>query len=135
MQQDPARRAALSKRMKELWESGHFKNRDKYKGQRYKEIWFRSSWEVIAAKWFDQQGLTWTYEPQVFRLEWEGEAISYIPDFWVEEWGIFVEVKAQWAWDLDASYARTKVLALEASGQPISVMLDEEIQAMAAELS
>ena len=121
--------------MKELWESGHFKNRDKYKKHRYKGIWFRSSWEVIAAKWFDQQEYAWKYEPQVFRLDWQGETISYIPDFWVDEMESFVEVKAQWAWDTDAAYAQTKVLALEASGQPISLLMDAEIHAMATMLS
>lgn len=135
LHQSPKRKAALSKRSRELWESGHFANRDKYKGQRYKDIWFRSSWEVIFAQWLDSKGLEWVYEPKLFRLSTEHGEITYIPDFWVPAWDTYVEVKADWAWDSDANHARTKVEALERAGEAIVTVRDAEIQAMAEEIS
>jgi len=36
----------------------------KYNGKK-----FRSSWEVIFAKWLDKKGLTWQYEPKRFFFE------------------------------------------------------------------
>jgi hypothetical protein len=53
----------------------------------------RSSWEVRFAKHLDASGLTWSYEPTTLRLS---TGRRYLPDFWVEEWGTYVEIKG-WA--------------------------------------
>jgi hypothetical protein len=50
----------------------------------------RSSWEVGYAKMLDAQSLSWTYEPHRLRLS---NGRIYIPDFWVEEWQCYVEIK------------------------------------------
>lgn len=49
----------------------------------------RSSWERRFAAALDRRGIVWTYEPQRFDL---GE-ITYLPDFYVPEFGAHVEVK------------------------------------------
>lgn len=56
-------------------------------------LWrFRSGekWELGAAKWFDSRELNWRYEPDVLLLS-DGRA--YLPDFWVDEWNCYVEIK------------------------------------------
>jgi hypothetical protein len=54
-------------------------------------LWkLKSSYELRAAEWLDEQRLTWVYEPCRLLLS-NGE--GYIPDFFVFEWGSYVEVK------------------------------------------
>lgn len=55
----------------------------------YKEILFRSSWEVSLAKYFDEKEYSWKYEPEAFKTSMG----FYTPDFWVEELKSYFEVK------------------------------------------
>ena len=64
----------------------------------YKGFRMRSRWEVAFAEWLDSNKLSWKYESESIPLTkgW------YLPDFWVEEWGAFVEVKGYWRADARA---------------------------------
>ena len=55
----------------------------------YKGITFRSSWEIIYAKWLDLKNYCWEYEPKIFYYE----EFTYTPDFWVNELNSYVEIK------------------------------------------
>ena len=72
----------------------------------YKNIKFRSRWEVVFAKWLDENNLTWKYEPQSIKLVkgW------YIPDFWIEEWQSFAEVKGFWRSDAKPKFEEASKL-------------------------
>jgi len=52
-----------------------------------REFLMRSSWEVLAAWWLDQQALTWIYEVTSYDLDSlrtrSGKPRRYTPDFWV----------------------------------------------------
>lgn len=48
-------------------------------------------WERGFARWLDSRELTWFYEPHVLLLS---DGRRYIPDFWVEEWHLYIELKA-----------------------------------------
>lgn len=52
-------------------------------------IWLRSTWEVRVATWLDERQLTWHYERDRYEV---GEK-TYAPDFWIEEFGCYWEVK------------------------------------------
>ena len=54
-------------------------------------------WERGAAAWLDRNELTWWYEPHVLFLS---DGHRYIPDFWVQEWDMYLEVKG-WLKRLD----------------------------------
>lgn len=60
------------------------------KKEKYKEIWFRSSWEVRVAKFLDLNEIIWEYEPETFLVS---ERLSYTPDFYLLEFGVYLEVK------------------------------------------
>ncbi len=49
------------------------------------------AWERGFARWLDAQGLTWWYEPHVLLLS---DGRRYVPDFYVEAWNTYVELKA-----------------------------------------
>lgn len=53
------------------------------------KVWLRSSWEVKIAELLDQRNLTWSYETKRFDLGSE----TYSPDFWIEEYQCFWEIK------------------------------------------
>ncbi len=59
---------------------------------KYKNIMFRSSWEVIIAKWLDKNKYVWKYEPKRFYFK----DCTYLPDFYVEELDSYIEVKGWW---------------------------------------
>ena len=50
----------------------------------------RSRWEVSIAEQLDGELLTWQYEPHVISLP---DGRNYIPDFWVTEFGGYLEIK------------------------------------------
>lgn len=55
----------------------------------YKGYRFRSRLEARWAAFFDSLGLKWQYESEGFDLD----GIWYLPDFWIEDWNCFVEIK------------------------------------------
>jgi hypothetical protein len=57
---------------------------------RYKGYNFRSRLEARVAVFFDQLGVRWDYEPEGFEL---GNGLRYLPDFWLPDWDMWVEVK------------------------------------------
>lgn len=53
-------------------------------------IKMRSSWEVVFARWLDDNDEPWEYEPKCFVLE---KAVRYTPDFFLPARGLWIEVK------------------------------------------
>jgi len=102
----PAQRAVVSQRFRGVPKTlGHRKkiglatatryreNRGyifKHYQQTYRGQTFRSSWEVEVAKYLSRHRIKWQYEPQIF---YKGNARYYIPDFFLPEKNIWVEVK------------------------------------------
>jgi len=56
---------------------------------KYKNTWFRSTWEVIYAKELDSKSIKWQYESKTFDL---GHT-SYTPDFYLSVTNEYIEVK------------------------------------------
>src|SRR5438552_327551 len=68
--------------------------KSRYRGPDSKHTWYGKNWfrSKLEAKWavfFDQLGLSWCYEPGEFDL---GDR-KYTPDFWIEDWHCYVEIK------------------------------------------
>lgn len=62
------------------------------KGNYYKNIWMRSSWEIAYAKYLDRQHIKWLYESKIFDL---GNT-TYTPDFYLPETNTYIEIKGYW---------------------------------------
>ncbi len=58
----------------------------------YKGYRFRSRLEARWAVFFDTLDIAWEYEKEGYDL---GEAGWYLPDFWLPELGIWIEIKGQ----------------------------------------
>ena len=52
---------------------------------------FRSSWEVELAELMTDLGIEFKYEP--FRYYYRAEQCSYLPDFYLPQFNVYIEVK------------------------------------------
>ncbi|MEG4120572.1 hypothetical protein QUA43_24270 [Microcoleus sp. N9_B4] len=57
---------------------------------RYNGETFRSKLEAQWAVFWDELGVKWEYEPQMFELP---DGKQYIPDFWIVDLALWVEIK------------------------------------------
>lgn len=57
---------------------------------RYAGCAFRSRLEARWAVYFDHLGIKWDYEPEGFEL---GNGLRYLPDFWLPDFKLWVEIK------------------------------------------
>ena len=63
--------------------------------------YFRSKWEANIARTFNYSNIVWEFEPKRFYFNDIGDGIeSYLPDFYLPELDIWIEVKG-WMKDLD----------------------------------
>lgn len=53
---------------------------------------FRSRLEARWAVFFDHLGIEWAYEPEGIEV---ADGTRYLPDFWIPDWQLHVEVKAE----------------------------------------
>lgn len=64
---------------------------------------FRSRLEARWAVFFDAMGIEWRYEPEGYELEHritlKPGTIRYLPDFWLPDLNLHVEVKGHLDWD------------------------------------
>ena len=99
---DPKQHDILSNRLKERWKRGEFE------GVRLGQCkWFtfidkqgrihkvQGTWELKFIEWLDKNGLNFTSHRGHLPYTLNGTCHSYHPDFWVNEWQCFVEVKCR----------------------------------------
>lgn len=65
----------------------------------YRDIFFRSSWELKYAMYLDQNSIAWIYEPEAFDLIVENKECTYTPDFYLPESQQYIEIKGFWYGD------------------------------------
>lgn len=74
---------------------------------------FRSRLEARWAVFFDAMGIKYEYEKEGYDL---GELGYYLPDFWLPELDMWVEVKGQKPTDLEFELMRTITKSMSCSG-------------------
>lgn len=81
----------------------------------YKGCRFRSRLEARWAVFFDQLGIRWEYEPRGFQFD---DGSGYLPDFWLPNLRLWVEVKP----DAPTPHERLKAIALIGrTGRPVFI--------------
>jgi len=91
----------MSKTVKKLWTTKDYQKKvlegscKKYKKKNGSEMFFRSSWEHIVSEYLDELGLVYEYEQRRFEYIYEGSTHSYIPDFYLVDMDLYLEVKAE----------------------------------------
>jgi hypothetical protein len=59
----------------------------------YNGFKLKGTWELEVAKWLDRQGIKWTNDIEPFEYEWEDSIHLYFPDFYLEDYDRYIEVK------------------------------------------
>jgi len=77
---------------------GYRKKSGRSNGQWYEspiagEVWLDSSYELAYAKWLDENDVRWERNTKKFDYLHEGEAKKYVPDFYLLNEEIYVEIK------------------------------------------
>ena len=83
----------LSKKRKGLWSK-----RSEYTKKDGSIVIMDSNWEVAMANRFDELDINWHRDPEM-KIEYEtrsGRKKNYIPDFYLPDLDIYVEVKGYW---------------------------------------
>lgn len=135
---DPEYKARQAQRIsrlhKELWATPEYRKKMESRplppGRMFQRIAFtdrksrhfvlKSEWEKTFAEWLDKHLLDWMYEPVAIDLK---NGSRYFPDFWIEQWQSFVEIKGR-AWGLE------KVRKAIALGYKIEVLRSVSLMAM-----
>lgn len=58
----------------------------------YNGFKLKGKWELIVAKWLDENQIKWEHETKSFEYEWNGKR-NYYPDFYLPDFDFFIEVK------------------------------------------
>lgn len=104
-----------------------------YKRPVYKNIKFRSGWEAEVAQRLDDAGILWEYEKHRFNVETGKELIPpqrqhspkhtvYIPDFYLPEFNIYLEVKGWWRKE-----SAKKVLKFRSHGYKLTIIMEKDL--------
>ena len=69
-----------------------------------------SSWESIFANYLNQHNIKWIKNKKSFRYIFENEEHSYYPDFYLEDFNLYIEIKGQETEKDKAKYKSVKDL-------------------------
>lgn len=87
----------------------------------YRGEWMHSSWELEFAKWADANDIKWTKKVKSFDYQWDGSTKKYFPDFYLEKFDMYVEVKG---YETDRDIEKWKVVP------NLIVVKDKDIKAI-----
>ena len=80
---------------------------------------FRSRLEAKWARVFHALNIPFTFEPEGFELEEDGQVSRYLPDFWLSTFGAWVEIKPESPSERERKLAR---LLHQGHGAPVLVV-------------
>lgn len=83
---------------------------------------YRSTWEVIVADALFEAGIEYDYEPKRFKFYKEKE--SYLPDFYIPEYDIWIEIKG---WFDERSKKRMRLFKKYYPEQTMGMIMKAEI--------
>ena len=61
---------------------------EEYNGEK-----FHGKWEVVVAKWFDDNNIMWERKVDPFEYYWNNSIHLYFPDFYLPNYDVYIEVK------------------------------------------
>jgi hypothetical protein len=84
---------------RECWYSvagGYRQGSGRSKGSYYEDQWFDSDFEIEVAKFLNDSGIKWIRNTRRFYYSWNDKKTYYIPDFYLEDYQLFLETKGYW---------------------------------------
>lgn len=96
-----------------------------HKKYQYNGCYFRSSWEVKVAKILDLLDIKWEYEKHQFKYVWNDVTRVYIPDFYLTDLKLYLEVKPEC---MISDLTNTKLNSVKAKGYQILYCVNTQLE-------
>ena len=127
------RHQKISTTVKNLHAQGHYigkgVKRVLYKSRLNGKVNFRSGWESKVAKFLDQNKIRWSYEPfPVAYLDNKDNKHVTIPDFYLPEYNLIIEVKSSRKDFLKNSNIKNKAEGIKKKGFNFLLWMGKEIE-------
>jgi hypothetical protein len=125
-------RAIISATRKRDWANGEvYKNVTAARTKWYdfedrlgRNLRLQGTWELQFAKWLDKKELSFTaHVGCIWYVDVEGKSRVYLPDFWVDEWKTFVDVKNDYLFSL----SQDKINCVYKTGKPLKILLKHDL--------
>lgn len=113
-----------SEGVKRAWALGRKLLSDNFRGSGvHNGVWMRClNSEGVLARELDESGIEWVYEPKRFKLS----SCTYLPDFYLPEFDIWVEVKG---WMSEVSQRKIDLFRCE-TGKTLVVVMQTELSSL-----
>jgi len=106
---DPKVREEYSKKTKKAWEDGKFEGVSvgrcrwyDYKHSDGKVYKVQGTWELAFIEWVDKNNLKFTCHRGRIPYRFKGRDKNYYPDFWIDEWNSYVDVKCDYFYKISS---------------------------------
>lgn len=131
--EDKSERLRLSQTIADKWRKGCYKEAPvgkckwySYKSSSGDEYKVQGTWELAFIKWLDDSGLTFKCHRGRIKYCQGGVSRSYYPDFWVNEWRCFVDVKCEHFYDRE----KMDLIKLQNQHLDIRVLLQDDLKGL-----
>lgn len=92
------------------------------------EVFLRSSYEFHYAKQLDEQKVRYEYESLRIPYTWKGQEHIYVPDFYVPEQNLVIEIKGEWFYEKDQDRIEAKLESCKQQGYDTELITDKETE-------
>lgn len=130
---DPQERKKISEATKKAWIDGKFENANVGQSKWFSYIHsngnvykVQGTWELEFIQWLDMNNLTFSCHKGRLEYDINGEIHSYYPDFYVNEWDCYVDIKNDYHYSLQ----KEKFKSLENRGHKIKIILQKELESL-----
>jgi hypothetical protein len=129
-------RKEYSEKTKKAWEDGKFEGVNvgqckwfEYKHSNGKTYKVQGTWELAFIKWLDEKDMGFDCHRGRIPYELNGKQKNYYPDFWVNEWDSYVDVKAE-VWYDEEKFNAIK----ENSDKEVKILFKEQLLDLGVDL-
>ena len=133
---DPVERKKLSDSSRKAWADGKFEGvrvgQCKWYAYTKKDgsvIKLQGTWELAFAKWADTEGLQFdTHKGRIKYTDQFGATRSYYPDFYIYDWGCWVDIKNNYHYNLQKE--KFQLINESNPEKSIRIILKEELESL-----
>lgn len=95
-----------------------------YEDRLGRKLRLQGTWELAFAKWLDLKRFSFVaHKGCVWYQDAKGDSRVYLPDFWVDEWKCYVDIKN----DYLLSRSQEKMINVQKTGVPLKILLKRDL--------
>lgn len=128
---DPTERQKISDNMRKAWADGKYDGVKvgiskwyTYKHSNGNEYKVQGTWELAFIEWLDENNMEFECHRGRIPYKLNGKDKNYYPDFWVNEWNCWVDIKNKYHYTLQED----KFKALAESGHNIKLIFKKDLE-------